>query len=270
MINEKINRPFPAIGWALVLFLLGLSLSGLMIMVIMFLPESLKGDLLFTGILNGIPLTVLVIIGYKKRKGLWGEVFPFSVPKPAGLFFLLIIAIGLSILMSEVDNVFRLFFPVPRYIIDFFMSILTGGSIFTSLILVSLIAPFTEEFFFRGILLRGFLENYRVSTALILSSFLFALFHLNPWQFFGAFFGGLVLGWIYYRTGSLFFSVLLHGLFNSLPVFMVRFNIVVEGYSNPENLQAFQPLWFDGVGVLFIAAGIWYFQRKCKKEERIE
>ncbi len=269
MTHETTKRPFPTIGWALVLFLLGLAFTGLIILVTMFFPETLKGDLLLTGVLNGIPLAVLVIIGYKKRKGLWGEVFPFQMPKPADFFFLLIAALGLSILMSEVDNIFRLFFPVPQYIFDFFMSILAGGSIFASLVIVSLIAPFTEEFFFRGIILKGFLENYKVSTALIVSSFLFAFFHLNPWQFFGAFFGGLVLGWIYYRTGNLLLSLLLHGFFNTLPVLLVRFNVVIDGYSNTENLQGFQPPWFDGAGVLLLAAGIWYFQRRDRKDERV-
>lgn len=264
------KRNFPLIYQAVLLLLLGLVFTAMILGVQFFLlPEKLKNDLLVSGTLNAIPLALLVLIGYRIRGQLWGEVFPFAAPTPADIIFLLLTGIGLSIITSEVDNIFRTFFPVPEYIQSFFMNILTGQSILATLFLVSLMAPLTEEFFFRGIILKGFLENYSLRKAIFISSFFFALYHLNPWQFTGALVGGLVLGWIYYQTGSLFHAVLLHGIFNALPVLTLRTGLVIEGYSNPENLHAFQPLWFDLIGILFLAAGIFYFFKRKKREGRV-
>ena len=42
------------------------------------------------------------------------------------------------------------------------------------------------------------------------SAFYFAFIHLNLYQAIGAFLMGLFMGWIYYRTGSLWLTILIH------------------------------------------------------------
>ena len=79
---------------------------------------------------------------------------------------------------------------------------------------VLLIAPVSEELFFRGLLLRGFLMRYRPGTAIIASAFLFSAAHLNPLQGIPAFFLGLYFGWLFVRTRSLWPCILAHALNN--------------------------------------------------------
>src|SRR3546814_4375464 len=52
-----------------------------------------------------------------------------------------------------------------------------------------------------------------------LSSILFGIVHLNPWQFFSALIIGLFSGWVYYRTRKLSLSILIH-LVNNLFAFV--------------------------------------------------
>ncbi|MDG3006266.1 CPBP family intramembrane glutamic endopeptidase [Paludisphaera mucosa] len=73
-----------------------------------------------------------------------------------------------------------------------------------------ILAPIFEEMIFRGVMLDGLLRRYRPSTAILTSSLLFGIVHLNPWQFVTAFVLGCFFGWIYYRTGSLGCCVLGH------------------------------------------------------------
>ncbi len=87
--------------------------------------------------------------------------------------------------------------------------------------LISIAAPILEEMLFRGIILKYLLKKYRPLTAIILSAFIFGLFHMNIWQFVGAGLLGLLLGYMYWRSGTLFYSVLLHFLNNSLAFFTV-------------------------------------------------
>lgn len=88
-----------------------------------------------------------------------------------------------------------------------------------------LLAPFCEELFFRGILLKGLLSN-NISPvkAILFSSFLFGAIHLNLWQFIGALLPGSLIGLIYFRTRSLLLCILLHGFNNGLCFFIELFN----------------------------------------------
>lgn len=86
-----------------------------------------------------------------------------------------------------------------------------------SLVLMTvIIAPVLEEILFRGIIMKGMLNNHvKPATAIVISAAIFGLAHFNPWQFVGAMLLGLVLGLVYYKTKSLLMSILLHA-FNNL------------------------------------------------------
>ena len=72
-----------------------------------------------------------------------------------------------------------------------------------------------EEFFFRFLLLRLFLP-YGKTTAIWLSSILFALFHMNLAQIPYAFAAGLFLGTVALSAGSIWIPILFHLVNNSL------------------------------------------------------
>lgn len=80
----------------------------------------------------------------------------------------------------------------------------------------SVLAPITEELLFRGVLLPGLLRNYRPAVAIGQSALLFGLIHFNSAQSLNAFLMGLLLGWVYYQSRSLWLCIGLHGLHNSL------------------------------------------------------
>lgn len=83
---------------------------------------------------------------------------------------------------------------------------------------VGLLAPVAEEMVFRGAILKALLNSPRLSAAaaVCLSALLFALIHFNPAQLPHAFLVGLLLGWMYYRTGSILPSVAYHWVNNSV------------------------------------------------------
>ncbi|GAB2550317.1 lysostaphin resistance A-like protein [Spirosoma aerophilum] len=77
-------------------------------------------------------------------------------------------------------------------------------------------APILEEILFRGIILDGFLKNYRPAKAIIWSGIIFGLIHFIPAQALNAAFIGVALGWLYYRTRSLTLCMFLHFVNNGL------------------------------------------------------
>lgn len=81
---------------------------------------------------------------------------------------------------------------------------------------VSIVAPVTEELLFRRVILTGLLHNYTPRKAIVMSAFLFALFHMNPWQGIGAFMLGIFMGWIFYKTKNIWLCIFMHWANNTI------------------------------------------------------
>tara|TARA_Y100000588_G_scaffold176506_1_gene190517 strand:+ start:12675 stop:13394 length:720 start_codon:yes stop_codon:yes gene_type:complete len=88
-------------------------------------------------------------------------------------------------------------------------------------LLALLIAPVTEELFFRAILYRVFKSLLSAGPAMVLTSFAFAAVHQNLFAFAPLFTLSFFLILVYERTGHLAVPILYHALFNSLTVIFV-------------------------------------------------
>ena len=82
----------------------------------------------------------------------------------------------------------------------------------------------------RGAVLKELLKSPKLSpwAAIAISAVFFALIHMNPAQMPHAFLIGLLLGWMYWRTGSILPGVAYHWANNSIAYIM--YNI----YPNPD------------------------------------
>lgn len=88
-------------------------------------------------------------------------------------------------------------------------------------VVIGLLAPFVEEVVFRGAILRSLLQwTKRQWVAIVFSALFFALIHGNPAQMPHAFVIGILLGWMYYRTGSIIPGVIYHWVNNSVAFIM--------------------------------------------------
>lgn len=86
---------------------------------------------------------------------------------------------------------------------------------FIDLISGCILAPLAEEAVFRGAIERRLLEKkWNPWYAIIISAVLFAAFHLNLYTFFSAF--AILVGWVYYRTRSIWPGILIHATFNTI------------------------------------------------------
>lgn len=80
-------------------------------------------------------------------------------------------------------------------------------------LMVGIAAPVLEELFFRKLIIDG-TRQYGEKVCMILSALLFALFHQNFSQIFYAFGLGLLLAYLYCRSGKIWLPILLHAFFN--------------------------------------------------------
>ena len=92
---------------------------------------------------------------------------------------------------------------------------------------VGLLVPLVEELVFRGAILRALLAGMKKHWyAIAISALLFALVHGNPAQMPHAFIVGLLLGWMYYRTGSIVPGVAFHWISNTIAY--ILYNIMPD------------------------------------------
>jgi len=89
------------------------------------------------------------------------------------------------------------------------------------LFLMVIITPVVEEIIYRGFLFNLLLKKYQVKLALIISSVIFAFFHLRFAGIGFLFVYGLFFGYVYYKTNSLIAPILAHFTINFLASFSV-------------------------------------------------
>lgn len=105
----------------------------------------------------------------------------------------------------------------PEFMVDVLKSARADGALLLLILAFCVAAPVSEEFFARGFLYRGWSETrLGPAGAIILSSLVWTGLHLQyDWFFFGEVFTlGLWFGYLRYRSGSIWLTVILHGLNN--------------------------------------------------------
>jgi len=267
---------FPSVPQALLLLLLvvfgQLVLGGFAYALAPVVPVN-QADLAvwLTAVGNLLILGTAVVVGWLMAGRPARAVLPFrpvgwSVPVLAVL-----VGCAAQVLLSELDNLTRQFFPPPA-VLDEGMRMLTSGEAFWgSLVALVIVAPLTEETLFRGVLLQGFRTHYRLWAAALWSALLFGLIHLNPWQFLPAVLLGLFFAWLVLRTGSLLPAILTHAAANSLPliVSVTGLSELLPGISFAgAGPVVFQPWWLDASAAVVAVAGIAALWQLMPREDR--
>ena len=91
-----------------------------------------------------------------------------------------------------------------------------GSGVIGTFILVAFWGPLAEEVFFRGFVFAGLVGSLGVRWAAVASSLLFAVVHGEPWVMAPIFVTGLLLTWLYVKTGSLWSPFAAHAMQNAL------------------------------------------------------
>lgn len=117
-------------------------------------------------------------------------------------------------------SLFSEFFDLPDF---------TGGSLakmmgsMPGILAVGVLGPILEEVVFREALLGGmFAQRVSPWKAILISAFVFGAVHFNPAQFPAAFCIGLLLGVVYWKTGNIVVTSIIHMANNLLCVALVR------------------------------------------------
>lgn len=120
-----------------------------------------------------------------------------------------------NIAMSYADQIFQGF--GIDYDVDFGDNPTGVFGFLLSFIATAIVPALVEEFACRGIVLE-LLKKYGQGFAIVASSIIFGIMHGNFEQIPFAILVGLILGYIYVKTGSIWTGVLVHGVNNAISV----------------------------------------------------
>ncbi|MCG8412386.1 MAG: CPBP family intramembrane metalloprotease [Bacteroidales bacterium] len=127
-----------------------------------------------------------------------------------------------------------------KLLTEAFLTMPNIGSLFFNLFMIAVLPAIGEELIFRGIFQKLFIEwTKSIYWGIILSAFLFSFIHFQFYGFLPRFMLGLLFGYLFYRSGSIWIPILAHFVNNSLAV--------LSSYSTPdleskvENLSLLNP-----------------------------
>ena len=131
-----------------------------------------------------------------------------------------------------------------------------------NLLFIAGFAGIGEELFFRGVLQRIFIKWFRsVWVGIIITAFLFSAIHFQFYGFIPRFILGILLGMIYWYSGSLWPAMLAHFVYDGFAVVMVYFNPAFADQETPvfnTGSQAIAAL----ISAILVAAIIYYMKKK--------
>ncbi|WP_294186814.1 type II CAAX endopeptidase family protein [uncultured Clostridium sp.] len=233
--KEKVKAFFAAIGYLFIALLSQLSVSiigGIIISVFYLMNEmsnisggvnpissDLDGLLEFTVSLTNVfllissILTVLILfLIYKIRKKNCKEELQIKKTNSFNICFAIILGISCWLFNSGVLSLIDeagLFTSQFDYM-ENMLAPLSSGSIIISIIAVGIVAPFAEEFLFRGVIYNTLSKKISIKWTIIIQAILFGVFHFNLVQGAYATLLGLVFGYITYKTKSLWPAIIVH------------------------------------------------------------
>lgn len=208
----------------LVMLLLGAVLGNVVILVLQkTLSATFAADY---GMLISYPLMFIPAMIYASAKSRSNELFDEDTPLDVncsgttGKGIATAFAVSAATIAAALlcDPIVLLLPEMPESLRAVFDNMMSGMPLWATLLSVSVFAPFFEEWLCRGMILRGLLDRMKPVWAIVISALFFALIHMNPWQAIPAFLLGLLFGYVYYRTGSLKLTMLMHCVNNTFSV----------------------------------------------------
>ena len=269
---------FALLGW----FLVGQLLGSLFVAILgMFVPQQ---AVLNYGMLVAYPLSFLPAMVFAAHKSQRNSLFEtgyslnnshWGPNKGWQLALTAVVITFATMIVADLPNYlnFKLTESVPALasFYDMFMDVMqqiTGGPFWSSFLVTAIFAPVFEEWLCRGMVLRGLLAKVKPGWAIVISALFFALIHMNPWQALNAFIIGLIMGYIYYRSGSLWLTMLIHFVNNGFAVIMTQFSSMEESDYWVEVMDKPTYIALYVAGTALLIWGLWMFKRIPLEQER--
>ncbi len=178
-------------------------------------------------IFGGIVFLVVPVIYARLRKFDLGLVFRLK-PVPTKIVYLSVVnALGLTIIGDELDRIVELIVPSPEWLGEMLKPLhaQTASDWFQVVLGAVVVAAVAEEFLFRGFLQIALEKKGDVTRAVLLTSIAWTLIHQNPYWAIQIFIIGVLIGFVAWRTDSIWPPIIIHAIYNLIGVIFVNIDL---------------------------------------------
>jgi len=145
------------------------------------------------------------------------------------------------------------FSPVPDDYAEAIRELKPDGPLQFTVTLIGLcmLVPLAEEIVFRGLIQQIFARNMGPILAVALAGAVFGAVHLNAHLLISITVFGWYLGWVYYATGNLTYTIVSHALFNTVALAQLTWS--------PETVNGGLPIYLQDTRIVVGALVIFVF-----------
>ena len=277
-------------GKRVLLFLIILFVSGLIGVAIsaIFMAAGDTGMKIAQG-LSSIFMFVVPPIVYYYVTRMKHQMYDLGFRKPANPWWLLLIGVVLMFISLPVTNQLTrwneamsfggVFEKLEEYLkmleetaaatTEKMLNVDTIGGLLLNLLVIALIPAVGEELTFRGVLQQGLMRRVKSPhVAILLSAAIFSFIHFQFYGFLPRMFLGILLGYMFYITGSLWTSIAMHFVNNGTAVVLYYLNNKGIIDIDPEHFGEMQYSWLITLSFVVTAALIGWCWWKAKNDAK--
>jgi sodium transport system permease protein len=262
LLREK--EPLPSLGQALFCFVLILAMRWVSLGMGADLPALAPTAIVLVAFVAAPAVLMALLLTTQPRRGL--GLNPASVHALVTALVLaavvLIPLVQLTLQIYERLSIVKEMVEKHEALAQVLEELYQGGPTAAWAILALVVLPaLCEEIAFRGFILTGLRKRFKPWNAIWLSSGMFALYHMNVFQFFPTFILGAILGLLAIRSGSIWPGVLFHLLHNGLLVGSVWLPRLAAGWELSAQAVLAVRLTVTGLCTLLAALLLWRLAR---------
>ena len=132
-----------------------------------------------------------------------------------------------------------------------------------NVLFIAVFAGVGEELFFRGILQRLLIKWTKDPwMGIVIAAFIFSFFHFQFFGFFPRFILGILLGAVYWYSGSLWPSMLAHIVYNAFFIIVAYYNPELVNNAEASVIDKSNLAWAGLVSALIIGIIIWQMKKQ--------
>lgn len=183
------------------------------------LNQTLWQQLLQFAVMTGLTLLFLSLRGKKPR-----QIGLCAFPQKSWLLKAALCGVLLFVVMLLVTALLVWIFPEwaqPQAVTEIILQAESLWDWFVVVLMVCILAPGSEELLFRGYLYHSLCDQWSVWASVLLTSLFFGCMHYDLFRLLPLTFTGICLNVVAIRSGSLWGSVIMHGVWNFMMTLML-------------------------------------------------
>lgn len=187
--------------------------------------------------LLGIILPVYLLT---KRFGAgFREQLRLTGPSGVRIVYVVLATLATVVIVDQIYLITQHFSPIPEEYTESIRELRpdTAGTFVLTFLGLCVLVPLAEELVFRGVIQQIFARNMGPVMGFLLAGLIFGAVHLNAHLLISISFFGVFLGFVYYATGNLAYTIVAHSLFNVVALLQLTFTPGPDGSTLPFYLR---------------------------------